>query len=82
MKTLKDVLPAEFLKTGAEEHSAAFKHKDVEVIRQHSGGRISWPGKHKNVNFWVELKNGKAVGWNENPNGSRSFPVITLEKIK
>jgi hypothetical protein len=74
MKTLKDVLPKDF----NEDHGAAYKHRDVEVIRQHFGAKIKWPGKQKNVNFWVELANGKAVGWNEHPSRGRSFPVINL----
>ena len=38
-----------------------------------------WPGVHKNVYCWVELENGKAVAWNENPSKGWSFPVIKLK---
>lgn len=40
----------------------------------------SWPGPSKNVMYWVELKNGYAIGMNENPSLGLSFPVIKLRK--
>ena len=39
-----------------------------------------WPGRHKNVWFWVELVNGYAVGFNENLSRGWSFPVIKMRK--
>jgi len=77
--TLKDVMSLEFIKE--EYHtSRAYKMKDIIVLKQHNLSNEeeeykSWPGKHKNVCFWVELKNGYIVGWNENPARGWSFPV-------
>lgn len=39
-----------------------------------------WPGPQKNVFAWVELKNGRAVGWNESPSHGWSFPVVPMPK--
>lgn len=76
-KTLKDVMPPEFL--GVEfDTTRAYKMRDVEVSKEHFTG--NWPGNHKNVYFWVELKNGFAVGWNENPGRGWSFPVMKLKR--
>lgn len=71
-KTLSEVMPREF---SGYSDIPAFKHKDVFVKAEHFGDR-RWPGTQKNVHFWVELENGKSVGWNENPATGWSFPVI------
>ena len=76
MKTLKDVLPPEFM-GGSYDAAPAFKLANVRVAREHE---FSWPGRHKHVCYWCELENGKAVGWNENPSHGWSFPVIKFEK--
>jgi hypothetical protein len=39
-----------------------------------------WPGPQKNVFAWVELSNGKAVGWNENPSRGWTFPVVSIKE--
>jgi hypothetical protein len=78
-KTLKDVfydvIGCEYIDTPAG------KMKDVEVVQEFDstvpGQR--WPGKQKNVYAWVQLANGKAVGWNESPSHGWSFPVITYK---
>lgn len=81
MKTLKDVLPDEFEKNFYNDQ--AYKYKDIEVEKEFFGEKSErWPGKHKNVNYWCLLKNGKAVGWNENPATGWSFPVMKYKSIK
>ncbi len=74
MKTLKDVMPQELF-NGSYHDTPAFKMIDVEVVAEYHNTK-KWPGTHKNVYFWVELKNGKSVGWNENPSTGWSFPVV------
>ena len=80
-KTLKDVMPSEFL-AGGYDNTKAFKMKDEIVLVEHGDmfdqveKELSWPGSHKNVHYWVELTNGMAVGWNENPARGWSFPVV------
>ncbi|MEJ7804429.1 MAG: hypothetical protein WKG03_00695 [Telluria sp.] len=62
------------------EDAPARKLADVAVVTAHhrlKGGKM-WPGPHKNVYVWVELANGKAVGWNENPSRGWSYPVVNL----
>jgi len=77
--TLTDYMPLEF-----DETHASYKYADVKVINNHvahmdGDAYASWPGTHKNVFSWVELENGKAVGWNENPARGWSFPVISYK---
>jgi len=74
-KTLKDVLPHEFLR-GEYHTSRAYKLKDVEVLAEHEGYLVRWPGREKNVHFWWTLKDGRRVGWNESPARGWSFPVL------
>ena len=76
MKTLEQFLPEEL--HYEYQDTTAFKLKDVEVIEEKAFG---WPGKHKHVTVWYVLKNGKAVGWNENPGRGWSFPVIDFNKL-
>ncbi len=71
-KTLKDTMPHEFM---GYIDASAYKLRDVNVVSEHYSDKKPWPGKHKNVMFWVILENGKAVGWNENPGKGWSFPV-------
>jgi hypothetical protein len=75
-------MPYEFSQSFRD--TAAFKFCDVEVVAEHGGMddtvRKPWPGSHRNVYFWVELANGRAVGWNENPGRGWSFPVVKLKK--
>ena len=83
-KTLKDSMPSEFTK-GSYHDTKAYKLKDEEVETEHcryyeQDEYLPWPGKHKNVHFWVELTNGCLVGWNENPARGWSFPVMKLKK--
>lgn len=78
--TLADIMPQKFSQTSMYARTKAYQMKDEKVIAEHSlfhdqDDYISWPGKHKNVFLWVELENGYAVGWNENPLKGWSFPV-------
>lgn len=62
------------------ENKKLSKHMDVEVqhefMMHEEDMWISWRefGSQKNVYNWVLLKNGLAVGWNENPSTGWSFP--------
>jgi hypothetical protein len=77
-KTLKDVLPSDFLTSYRDVR--AYNYRDVEVVTEHFSDGNVWPGPQKNVHFWVELVNEVAVGWNENPERGWSFPVVSLKK--
>lgn len=68
------------LKTQEWDDMPVAKHFNVEVIAEHKSHEKRWPGTQKNVYTWVELANGKAVGWNENPSKGWTFPVISLKK--
>lgn len=78
--TLAQAMPREF-RGGEFDNTPAFKMADVEVVASHTIGKPDWkrwPGTHRNVPFWVELANGKAVAFNENVARGWSFPVIKL----
>ena len=82
-KTLKDIMPSALV--GCEyDKTKAYDMKDEIVVEKHGDmvdeNPAPWPGKHKNVYLWVELENGYAVGWNENPSRGWSFPVHKMEK--
>lgn len=76
---LKEWLPSEFFH---EEHKAskANNYLEEEIISVKFYHSDPWPGKEVWVHSWVELANGKAVGWNENLQKGWSFPVITIKK--
>jgi len=94
-KTLKDVMPV-FLsdKDGKHSTTRAYRMLEEQVAVEHgclsigdgevggSDASKAWPGSHKNVFFWVELKSGYAVGFNENPSRGYSFPVIKMKEKK
>lgn len=54
---------------------------DKEILAEYNDNRRAgsrrWPGKHKNVNSWIAIEGGKAIGWNESPSTGWSFPVIS-----
>ncbi|MDU8350548.1 hypothetical protein RYA05_01445 [Pseudomonas syringae pv. actinidiae] len=79
MKTLRDVMPHEI---NGYTDSRCHKWLDVEVIRVYDpyDGERTWPGKHKHVVRWCSLKNGRAVGWNENVAVGWSFPDIAFKE--
>lgn len=82
MTTLKDTMPDSF-----NEDDKAWKYKDINVTKVHcsfSDGyeHVWWPGTHKNVFYWVELENGYAVGWNENPSKGYSFPIKKMPETE
>jgi len=70
-------MPHEFV-GGSYNDVPAYKYRDELVAAEHLLTK-RWPGPHKNVSFWVELANGRAVGWNENPAIGWSFPVVKLK---
>ena len=75
--TLAQVLPSEF-SSGEFNNTKAYKYKDEAVLA--IAEDHPWPGREKNVKFWVVLFNGRAVGFNENPSKGWSFPVIRFQK--
>ena len=81
-RTLAATMPDDFR---LYDDTAAYKYADIEVVAEHSptvdGDNYQpWPGTHRNVWYWVELDNGKAVGLNENPSRGWSFPVINMKR--
>ena len=79
LKTLEEWAPKEF---GYEfTDTRAFKFRNVRVIKEHDGTVDAWIGTHKYVYNWVELENGYAVGWNENPSRGWAFLVVKIKKI-
>ena len=56
----------------------ARKFANVKVYAEHYPKMAStpWPGKHRNVKYWVELVDGHIIGLNKNPTGGYSFPVL------
>jgi hypothetical protein len=76
---LRDVLPDEFF-GGEYCDTPAHMLKNEEVVAVLDGTSCGhfWIGTHKNVMHWWILKNGMAVGWNENPSRGWSFPVMKL----
>ena len=79
-KTLADAMPHEFTKGSEYVETRAYRYRDAEVVSEHGTmhDRKPWPGKEKNVYYWVVLANGYAVGWNENPARGWSFPVAKV----
>ena len=74
------------LRNGEWDDMPVAKLFNVPVVREYHSVVNSfgkpvrrWPGPQKNVFVWVELANGKAVGWNENPSKGWTFPVINLK---
>lgn len=47
-----------------------YELRNNEVLAEHKSDVVPWPGKQKNVNYWIELKRGWAVGINEGTRGS------------
>ena len=85
-KTLAEAMPEE-LTTCEYDETRAYGMRDVVVVKEHCSMTDQddyqyWPGKHKNIFFWVELENGFLVGWNENPERGWSFPVIRNPFLK
>jgi len=82
-KTLQDVMPHELV-TCEYDDTRAYKMKDIKVVAEHGDpmddDMVGWIGTHKHVFYWVELENGYAVGWNENPARGWSFPVVKMKK--
>jgi len=71
---------------------AAEKFLDKKIVKQVSSAGMDWdeylkelstnaPFKAKNVNSFVVLENGYAVGFNENPAKGWSFPVVKYKGI-
>jgi hypothetical protein len=97
-RRLRELLPPEFRGGGYEtvssrtytpddKPSPVGKLLDEIVEREHSRPHddeayVEWPGKHKDVHVWWELRNGKGVAWNENPSKGWSFPVMIVNHLK
>lgn len=75
-KTLSESIPrVEFLKSKETE---GFQFKDVKVLKEFDGKVNPWLGTDRHVTKWFALANGKAVGINESPKTSVTFPVYNL----
>jgi hypothetical protein len=76
-KRVEGCFPAEAFK----DWQALRALRDIRVIAEHqprsNGQWLAWPGKQKNVMYWIEIEGGKAIGWNENPSSGWSFPIIS-----
>ena len=77
---LRDVLPSEFHYEYLDTQAAKFLDVEVEKSCDATNPTERWPGSQRNVYAWWILKNGKAVGWNENPGRGWSFPVISYKR--
>lgn len=77
---LIDWLPYEFEVEFCD--TRAYQFINVNIINVNNFCSKKWPGEHKFVFNWVELENGYAVGWNENPARGWSFPIIKIKKEK
>ena len=82
MRILESVMPKRFL-SQKYERTKAYKFRSIPVKVEHcllhdQDNYKPWPGEQKNVFLWVELENGYAVGWNENPDNGWSFPVFKM----
>lgn len=75
-KTLKDEMPRELVTDPY--NACAAKYADEEIQAVYWSWQRPWPGPQMHVHFWVHLRNGKAVGWNEHPARGWSFPVIRM----
>ena len=64
-----------------------YKKKDIPA-KTYSNNKIiethalntGWPGPEDDVNYWVELDNGMAVGFREAKPGKAEFPVYNVLK--
>ena len=57
----------------------AREYSKVE-IREVNGLNTGWPGPETEVQYWVELENGMAVGYYEPRVGKAEFPVYSMQK--
>lgn len=80
MPILKDAMPDQFCDLDKSWKFAEVEIKRVNCSISDGSAYRQWPGTHKNVHSWVELENGYAVGWNENPARGYSFPSIKMKK--
>jgi len=63
----------------------AKKFSDVRIVRRHASYK-RWPGADRDVEYWVELENGLAVGMvhRRGPSGTRrkkyaEFPIVAMK---
>jgi len=82
VKTLRDWLPCAPSSMDAKECETLTPLLDVAIVREvrHRDRATAWPGRHKNVQEWCELANGRLVGFNENPAIGWSFPTMRKPK--
>lgn len=85
-RRLRGFLPREFFIGGKFAGTKAMEFTNNIITWRHDHNPNShfhdlreWPGPHRFVYMWVELDNGYAVGWNENPKKGWSFPVVKLK---
>jgi len=76
MKKVEDCFPREAF----HDWPALDAVRDKQVVAEHSlrdANWERWPGKQKNVMYWIEIEGGKAIGWNENDARGWSFPIMS-----
>lgn len=76
---LRNEVPKEFFREHMGSRAAKYLNEPVAAI--YFTSYHSWPGREKNVNVWWLLRNGIAVGWNENPSRGWSFPIRRLATV-
>ena len=60
---------------------AAKEFSDIE-IKQRNGSNQGWPGPEKDVQYWVELENGYAVGIVTPRKKPATFPVYSMNHVE
>jgi len=65
----------------------AKKYSKIKIVMRHASN-YGWPGEQRDVEYWVELANGKAVGFRHGRSSTgirrakfAEFPVTDMEKI-
>lgn len=81
MMKLKDWIPAD-----ADAEGSLWRHFDKEIVSVHDGCEECFPftgyrPNYRNVNHWVILEDGSAVGWNESPRNGWSFPRVGKKTV-
>jgi hypothetical protein len=71
-----------------QDHDIEAKQYSQVQIKMRHGSNSGWPGEQRDVEYWVELANGKAVGFRHGRSSTgirrskfAEFPVTDMEKI-
>ena len=55
----------------------AKKYSKIKIVMRHASN-YGWPGEQRDVEYWVELKNGKAVGFRH----GRSSTGVDVQRLQ